>query len=193
VPASKSLAADLADLTRLVENPDVDLAGQLRAVVTAAKFAIDSYLGMTLTIVVDGEPVSVTARDEVDTQVATSLRIPLAPASDAGTGNTLTLYAGTAGALVDLGADLSYALRLPLTALVFDDRISEPVDEQGVTGRDTQAALNRAIGVLIDRGNSPEAAREQLHQQAVGNGDNMRIIAEQVLRSAMRDPDRDAP
>lgn len=54
---------DLARLSGAIGNPDVDLETQLLAVVKAAKSAVASYLGMTLTIVVDGQPVSVTARD----------------------------------------------------------------------------------------------------------------------------------
>lgn len=186
-----SLAADLAVLTRTIGRPDVDLDAQLHAVIKAANFAIDSYLGMTLTIVVDGQPVTVTAREDVTTQIATSLLIPLGPARSGGATTTLTIYAANPGAFVDLAADLSYALGLPYAALVFDDHPAAPADGSGMTGRDTQSAVNQAIGVLIDRGSTPEAAREHLRRLCVGNGDDMRVIAGQVLRSVMSDAQRD--
>lgn len=185
----ESLAADLAALTRTIDNPDADLETQLRAVVQAARLAVASYLGMTLTVVVNEQPVSVTARDEGTTQIGASLRIPLSVASSPNATSALTLYAATPGALVDLGADLSHALDLPRSAVAFDEHLSWPADGSGVNGRDTHSALNQAIGVLIERGSTPSAAGDQLRLLAEGNGTAVRSAAEQVLRDARRDLD----
>ncbi|PZS34949.1 MAG: hypothetical protein DLM58_04840 [Pseudonocardiales bacterium] len=86
------------------------------------------------------------------------MRIPIGVASSGNSASTLTLYAATTpGALVDLGADLGYALELPPAALVFDEH--PPAGGSGMTGRDTQSALNQAIGVLIERGRTPAKRR----------------------------------
>jgi hypothetical protein len=175
-------------LTRAIDDADVDLDTQLSALVAARRLAITSYLGLTLTIPVDGHPVSVTAYNAATTRAATSLLIPLTPDPNAATSSTLTLYAATSGALDDLAADLGYALDLPHTALIFNKHLSEPSQRSGVTGRDTHAIVNQAIGILLERGNTLEAARAQLRTGALGTGDQMRIAAEHVLHRALREP-----
>ena len=102
----------------------------------------------------------------------------------------VTLYAATAGAFVDLAADLSYALHLPTSTDRFTDAGSSNGDDQrcgqvdddrritldadvppnpldsGVSGLSELSTINRAIGVLIDHGHHPDHAGETLRGDA---------------------------
>jgi hypothetical protein len=137
VDTCESLAADLAVLTDAIGDPDIDLDTERRAFIAATKLAIASYLGMSMTMAVDGHEVSITVDERGATPIATSLLIPLPAVSSAEGGSTLTLYAATPGAFVDLAADLSYALGLPEAALVLDDHLADHKPEfvQDVCGK----------------------------------------------------------
>lgn len=150
-----------------------------------------SYRGMTMTIAADGEQVSLTADDGAAgaggaaAEIAASLLIPLAAVSETLAGSSLLLYAATPGAFVDLAADLCYALRLDPASLVVDDHLGAPHDgpRSGLTALDGTSAINRAIGVLIERGATPESARDELHRLAGTDGGDPVHAAEQVLSS----------
>jgi hypothetical protein len=150
---SESTAAALALLTRAADDPDIDLEERMHAAIAAVEFAVTSYLGLTLTITVQGHEVSFTAGDHSENQAGTSLRIPLSlgPATEAA--STLTLFAATPGAFVDLAADLSYALGTPNVDLALDEHLAE-ANNAGVTGLAEYSVINQAAGVLINRGHT---------------------------------------
>lgn len=171
---------DLAVLTRALDDPEIDLETQLHTLITAVEAAIASYLGMTMTIAADGHEVSLTVDAPGATPIATSLVIPLTAVSTAEAGSTLTLYAATPGAFVDLAADLGYALGLPDAAMVLDTDLA-PTIGPGFTGLAGQSTTNRAMGVLLDRGHTLESAREELRRLDAGD---VGITAEHILRTS---------
>ena len=63
LPAELTLAltADLAALTIALDDPDVDLEAGVRALGDSVRGTVDSVLGVSLTVVVDGYPFTVTA------------------------------------------------------------------------------------------------------------------------------------
>lgn len=148
--------------------------------------AVPSYLGMQLTILQNGYPVTLT-RITPHRTATTSLRIPLtvlAPRFDPE--SRVILYAATAGAFVDLAADLSYALHMPTSSDRYTDTGGSDGDEgrhgqvdgdrrntldadvplsplvSGVSGLSELSTINRAIGVLIGHGHHPDHAGEIL-------------------------------
>jgi hypothetical protein len=166
------------------------LAASLTAFTVDIEAAVPSYLGLQLTIRQNAHPVTLT-RIAIHRTATTSLRIPLTvlgPRFDPD--SRVTLYAATAGAFVDLVADLSYALHLPTStdrstdagssngddqrhSQVDDDRrITLDVDVppnplvSGVSGLSELSTINRAIGVLIDHGHHPDHAGETLRCDA---------------------------
>ncbi len=175
---SAALAADLAALSDLLDEPDVDLEAGLRALGVSLRTAIGAYRAMTMTVDVDGHRVSLTVFDGAD-QIdgahgvngtsATTLLIPLSrPVADR-VGNSLVLHARTPGAFVDLAADLSYALGIDASELVLDAHLGElatPVPATGMTGTADLAVVNQALGVLLARGHTPEGARTELRRLA---------------------------
>jgi hypothetical protein len=185
---SESLAHAFAALTQAADDRDIDLATQLRELIKAVEFAVSSYLGMTL--VIDSHEVSVTALEDDPAEIATSLKVGFARLDSADPAGTLTLYASTPGAFVDLAADLTYALDVDHSAVILDQDLtpSASADARSLDGHTT---VNRAIGALIERGHTPESANLELKRlTALGTGDPT-VTAEAVLRTPRRGSDRD--
>lgn len=188
---SAALAADLAVLTEALDVPDIDLQTQLHALSVNVRLAVASYVGVTIAF--DGQDVVLTAHGEAafTPGIATSLLIPLSTVSTGLAGGTLVLYAAAPGAFVDLAADLSYALGVDPAALVLDEHLVEPADVLGRSGLEALSTINQAIGVLIERGRTPESAREELERLAALDSGNLLHVVEQVLHSTVRRPAND--
>jgi hypothetical protein len=189
VDISAALAADLAILTQALD-ADVDLEVAVRAFTADLRQAVASYLAMTITIVLDGRDLSFTVHDAPAPHpiAATSLLIPLAAVMPTDTASTMLLYAAAPGAFVDLAADLSHALDIEPGALVLDGHLDRPADSDGLTGLDEHIAINQAIGILIARGHTPEAAEHELRRLAALDHASMRDAAVCLIRSAGTEP-----
>jgi hypothetical protein len=110
---------------------DDALDASLAAFTADIKAAVPSYLGLQLTIGQSGHPVTLT-RITPHRTARTSLRVPLTdlgPRFDPD--SRVILYAATAGAFVDLAADLSYALHLRTSS----DRSTDPAGSSDGDGR----------------------------------------------------------
>jgi hypothetical protein len=162
---SRDLFADL-DVGDDLDSGDATLEGSLRHFTTALEVAVPTYLGLQLTIVEHDHAVTVT-RIATDRAAHTSLRLPLTalhPGSDPE--SRITLYSATAGALVDLAADLSYVLRDDAERIILDADLPPSTLVSGTTGLYELSTINRALGVLIGRGHHPDHARETLRRDA---------------------------
>jgi hypothetical protein len=182
-PCSNSISLDGNGL-------DDALDASLAAFTADIEAAVSSYLGIQLTILQNGHPVTLT-RITPHRTATTSLRIPLSvfgPRFDPD--SRVTLYAATAGAFVDLAADLSYALYVPTSTDRSTDAGSSEGDDQrhgqvdgdrritldadvppnppvsGVSGLSQLSTINRAIGVLIGHGHHPDHAGHTLRRRA---------------------------
>jgi len=181
---SAVLSADLKALTDLLEEPGTDLEATLQALSADARQAVDSYLGLTMTLVIDGHPIMLTTVEPVE--VATSLRLPLGALGDTGPRGALVFYAGKPGAFVDLAADLSFALGLNPGVVVLDEDLTPTTDPAGLTGLTGLAEMsqvNQAIGILIERGHVPDSARTELHRLADLAQTTLHAAAQQLIRS----------
>lgn len=184
---SAALAADLAGLSRLLDEPGVDLEAQLRALNADLSLAVASYVAMTVTVGVDGHRVGFTvARDNDgnDARPAASLLVPLSSTAEGEADAALLLYATTAGAFVDLSADVSHALGLELSDLVLDAHLDEfeiRSSAAGMTGLEALAIVNQALGVLLERGHTPDEARAELQRLADLDGGSTREAAERIV------------
>lgn len=173
IPAA--LAAQLTALADALDDPAVDLEGRLRALAAALAVAVPSLTGLSVTTPVAGEEVTLQVAVPGSPQVAASLVLPL-PA-----GTSLALYAATPGALTDLAADLTRALGLPSGTAVLDRHLGAPVATSGVAGLAGLSVINRAIGVLIDRGHPARTARAELRCRAAEAGESLLVAAERLL------------
>ena len=154
---SPTLSADLAALTQSLGEPG-DLESSVRALAHHVAAGVASYLGLTMEVVADGFEISFTVLEHADSihKIANSLRIPLDRNSGAGAGSSLVLYAANPGAFVDLAADLSFALDLGPDALQLDAHLHAPSPEFDSIGLAAHSTINQAIGILIDRGHTPD-------------------------------------
>jgi hypothetical protein len=191
------------------EARDDTLAESLAAFTAVVEVAVPSYLGLQMMIGQNGHPVTLT-RITPHRAATTSLRLPLTvlgPRFDAE--SRVTLYAATAGAFVDLAADLGYALHLrTCTARSTEVGSSEADDQRGsqvesdrritldvdmppsplasgmyeLSGMSELSTVNRAIGVLIGHGQHPDHAGHTLRRRAFRQGLEPHSYAARLLR-----------
>ena len=113
---STALAADLARLTEALDDPGVvDLPALLGRCHDALLAAVPSGLGLSMTFPAGPGGVTVSTLPAAGTAIRSSLRVPMTPWADVDPGSDVVFYAATAGALVDLAADLGWALHCPAT------------------------------------------------------------------------------
>lgn len=167
---SAALAADLGLLSAAIQQTDGGLEPVLRSLGTELQLAVDSYVGLMITIAAEGHGISFTTRMP-DAAASTSLSIPLTAVAGSESGSSLVVYATTPGAFVDLAADLAWVLEVKPSALVLDEHLAMPAPSDGISGLRELATINRAIGALIEHGHTPESARAQLRRDAdLGGG-----------------------
>lgn len=181
---SPAVAADLAALSDAVEEPGTDLAVLLHQLGADAKFAVRTFIGLTVRLTVDGESSDLTAFEAGTTSgdVRASLLLALPAAGDE-LGTDLVLYASLPGAFADLAADLAWLAGRDLSDFVLDGHlvVSEPGEVGGLLAR---SLINQAIGLLIARGHTPVQAEQELDASATRHGIDRHVAARQILAGA---------
>jgi hypothetical protein len=146
--------------------------------------AVPSYLGLQLTLTQNGYPVVLTAAS-AGVAATTSLRIPLTlVTAGCQTGSQIVFFATTPGAFVDLVADLREVLGGADAGPVLDADLPQAGRALGLSGRAELGEINRAVGVLIERGTDPDKAHDALRRHAYAAGLQPRAYAQEVLRGA---------
>ena len=186
---SAQLAADLAVLSQALDD-DADLETTVRDFAAAAKLAVSSYLGMTVTVIAGGHEVrlNVPDHDRAVHEIGASLLIPLTDMAATESGSSLVLYAATPGAFVDLAADLTYAMQVGPDALVLDAHLTPSLDNAGIDGLADMTRINQAIGILIGRGHTPAGASTELHRLAHSAETTVRVAAHRLIHATSRRP-----
>src|SRR6478752_9118321 len=188
VEFSTALAAQLAALgSSAVQLPDAveELHGLLLAVVPSA-------LGLSITVHISDVDLTLTTVPE-GVQPQTSLRVPMSMWAGFETGSEIVFYASTSGSLVDLAAELGWALELNITwtnqildhVLVVDQHLT-PVP--GLSGLDDLSAVNQAVGVLLSRGRSHDVAVEDLRRAATLANSSIGAAAQALMGRLARRP-----
>lgn len=186
---SAQLAADLAVLSQALDD-DADLETTVRDFAAAAKLAVSSYLGMTVTVIAGGHEVrlNVPDHDRAVHEIGASLLIPSTDMAATESGSSLVLYAATPGAFVDLAADLTYAMQVGADALVLDAHLTPSLDNAGIDGLADMTRINQAIGILIGRGHTPAGASTELHRLAHSAETTVRVAAHRLIHATSRRP-----
>jgi hypothetical protein len=189
VKLTAALGADLVALAQALDDLGTELTHALHRLAETIGLAVPSYLGLDITVVADGLPVTLTApqREADPSQIFTSLYIPLPAICPVEQGSALFMYAGTAGAFVDLAADLSWLLDLDPESFVLDHHIPDPRAPLIRNSLTDFSVINQAIGVLIERGHTPESAHQHLHLLAASDHNDLTRAATNVL-STIPDP-----
>jgi hypothetical protein len=181
VELSTGLAAQLSTLgSSAVELPDA--VEKLHSMLLAA---VPSALGVSITVHISEIDLTLTTVSEGVTP-QTSLRVPLSMWADFEAGSEVVFYASTAGSLVDLAAELGWALGLNITwtsqgadhELVVDQHVT-PVP--GLSRLDDLSAVNRAVGVLLSRGSSHDIAVEDLKREATQANSSIGAAAQALM------------
>jgi hypothetical protein len=194
------LASYLGDLVENIGTGTVSsLTDSLTALAVDLQTAVSSYLGLRLTVVLDGWPVTLTAFGGIHgARPTTSFRLVL---SSMGPGfdpeSRIVFYASTPGAFVDLAADLAYLQRVrgledtgyaaegnrrgrrPAVALDADLPPASVVS--GLAGMGEYATINRAVGMLIEQGHHPDHAHAVLRRAAAVDGLGLPDYAARLL------------
>jgi hypothetical protein len=173
----RDLFSDLAVPDGVAEQP-VELEKSLTALTQAVKSAAPSYRGLALTLIIDKQPVTGTSAEPGNTSdIATSLRLSLAWVPSLSADSRITFYASTPGTFVDLAADLAFALHSHSIRL--DEDIPSALVSD-LTGAGRLSAINKAVGVLISHGHTPDSAQRELRHTADATSCGIQNAAETV-------------
>jgi hypothetical protein len=203
-----ALLRDLLQLSASGGLGDNELEARLAAVMQAMCAAVPSYRGMDLTAYDGDQPVSLTAFLEPnDVTITTSLGLPFVIlGSGFHRDSRGVFYAATLGAFVDLAADLGHALQAPVIfsrpgfnaadgangdgstrgdqdgqrSIVLDADLPPRTLASGLTGLVEMSTINRAVGMLIGQGYSPDEAQTMLRRHASAAGVEPHVYAARI-------------
>lgn len=175
-----SVISQLDTLSEALDDMGDDLHAVLAVLADDLRSVIPSFLGLSITVRMEDQPVTVTAIDSPT--AGASMLLPLAAISDLPTNGTLVFYAANPGAFVDLAADARAAYGLD-GQVVLDRHLpiragSRSRGEQGLLER---CQINQAIGVLIDQGYPPDRARAELDRRSAAAGIDPHTAAQSLL------------
>jgi hypothetical protein len=181
-----ALAADLQALTEALDPPRIDLAIQLGQLISDIRMTNPAYLGLTLTVISRGVPFTIAAFDEDATSavVRSSASLPLATLCDIEVGSAIVFYATAPGAFVEFVHEVSSALGLAEGVIEVDRHLGRTTLLDGLSAATRARRINQALGVLIERGFTPEAARAELRRLGKQPGGSPAAAASQILQRA---------
>jgi len=184
VEFSPDLVADLASLTAALGRPDADLQTVIEQLANQMLAAVPSFAGLSVAVSTgeDRFTASAVVRPGSVEPVWASLRLTLGDAGEPGVATSIVVYAHAAGALVDLAADLCWALGLKSEVLSFDDGSPQEMPEPGSSGLDDLSQVHRGIGILLDQGLEPGEADDELTRLSQVAGTSRLAAAQDLVR-----------
>jgi hypothetical protein len=189
VDITATLTVDLAALSDALNDSSAGVEDSLRRLGADVKSAVESFLGLSITIRTFAHPVTLTVREASaqSSLVLSSLLIPLPlPAAHDATGE-LILYAGRHGALVDMAADLSWSVGAGLSKFILDQHRGVDLDA-GVSGLKELSAINQAVGVLAGHGFTVADAHTELRERARHSHRELHVVALDIIISSTHRP-----
>lgn len=185
---SAGVAAGLAALTQTFDEPGVDIVRSLTRFAEQVRLAVPSYLGVSVRMTVAAGQIDFDVLEDGAGlgAIRSSLMIPTSAAlggdasgDDSQQGIVLILYAGAAGALVDLAADLGWLTSFPLSDFALDQHLDGP--ERSTDAVEATSMINQALGALLGRGQTPEQAQEYIADRVAATGVSRQAAAEAIL------------
>jgi hypothetical protein len=177
------------DLTELTENLDdlngsgIDLEGCIQSLAATGALSVTSLAGFSVTVFVDDQAVTVTSMTGATSrEIAASIEFPLdhLPTDTRQTKGFAVLYAHTAGAFVDLAADLAAAMGSHEDRIKLDANLADAPQSKIVGAREL-STINRALGFLMAGGITTETAMIELQRQAATSHTSIHQTAEEIL------------
>ncbi len=190
-------AAALATLTDALDEPGTDIVVTMDRLGDVVVAAVPSFVAMSFRTGSVGAQIEFTGRSDAHQDLSaarTSVFIPLPERDHADSAtrsvSALVLYASQPGAFVDIAADISWITGRPLDSFRIDEHLDPPGDDGSVAALADASTINQAVGVLIERGFTVEAARHHLDRLAAMAGVASAAAAAVLLGQL---PDREAP
>jgi len=188
------LLVALAALSDAISDDGTDLAAILAVLRDDLVAAVPSYLGLRLTVISDGNRTVIDAREPtapIGAGAGASVRVPLGTVTGA-VDDDIVFYAAAPHAFDDLAGDARRLFGLDGQVQVDHhlDGFDSTDDSLSVRGLEQQSTINQAIGVLIDRGHTPQQASDELARRAQSDGHSLHRSAQLVLSEL---PPRAAP
>lgn len=184
---SPDLTTQLDVLTEALDGSGDDLRTILDVLVGDLSAGISSFAGLTITVSVDGEPVTLTAMNSLT--AAASMLLPSTAGAQTG---HVVVYAQNPGAFIDLAADAQFTLGAG-GGVVVDGHLPPPTAfaaQRGLEGLADRSTINQAVGFLIGKGYPPDQAQAELVRRAAATGATVASMAGQILQTDHRpDPD----
>jgi hypothetical protein len=173
-----------AALAALSPATGIDQQDALAQLGRGLEVAIPSYLGLSITLVTFGQPVTFTAaRHGSDAvEVLASLHFSLVLLTSSDPASTLTVYAAASGAFVDLAADLGWLSATGTSHLLLDKHLAIPPINRA-SALTEFSTINQAIGVLIAAGFGVEDAYAELDARSERTGVARVEVARQILEA----------
>lgn len=187
-------AADPVALTATFDDSETELAAALTLLADQLRLVVPTYLGLSVIVTTADSHTELAAPDHVGStgDIRSSMSIPasqvLAGQNSRDGTITLIVYAGAAGALVDLAADLAWLTSRPMTEFALDHHLAGPstLENDAIT----EFLVNQAIGVLLGRGKTPQQAIATLDAMAARDRVHRRTAASALLDDlAQREPE----
>jgi len=191
VDITPALRTDLAALSDGLNVASGDVEGTLHRLGADVRSAVESFLGLSMTVRTSVGSFRLTAR-EMSVQrreIVSSLLIPVPLHAGHNGGSELILYAGRIGAFVDMAADLSWSVGAGLSRFVLDQHrdFDFEADESGLTELST---INQAVGVLVRGGLTLGDAHTELSKRARLGHRELHLVAQDIVTVLSRlDPD----
>jgi hypothetical protein len=149
------------------------------------RLAVPSTLAVTIALGRTEVGVSATEPATEPAPVLASLAVPL---SGRPGGGRLILRAAAAGAYLLLADDLGGLLGPGHPPIETDRHLSWPAPGRAGSVAD-RGAVDRAVGVLVDRGLPPAAARRELRRRAAAAGSTVAAVSRDLLAALAAGPD----
>lgn len=151
---------------------------------TSVAAAVPSCVSISVWLAVIGRdaPVTIGIHQGTGEPVLASLAVPRSLSEPA---DMVLFQASEAGAFLLLADDLRGLLD-PLLSLRVDEHLHLGIDAtEGrlVSSMADLSVVNRAIGILIERGLPPEEARAELSRRAAQDGTDLAAVSRQILGS----------
>jgi len=177
--------AALTALTEALDDADADIEHSLQLMALSVAAAVPSYRGMRIDVAHSVPPLHILAMADriVTGDSATSLQFELPGRGEPRSLSTVSiiLFADSAGAFVDLAADLAWLTARPPTAFVLDHHLTAAIQPTSEGRLREASAVNQAIGALIGRGYTPQQGNTELSTQAANDSMDRHTVARRIL------------
>ena len=192
---SENLLAALAALSGAISDDGTDLAAILAVLQDDLVAAVPSYLGLRLTVTTDGSPTVMRTSgptDPVADSIRASIRVPSVAVTGADGVDDIVFYAAAPHAFDELAGDTRRLFGLDGQVQLDQhlDGVRREANSLSLRGVEQRSTIDQAIGVLIDRGHTPEQASDELARRARVDGHSLHRSAQSILAEL---PPRSAP